>query len=205
MRSNLGDIFNYILNESPKIIGIVCVWNVEAAKERITGLRALGYSGKIVLGGPEISYGDDGLKGEFLEADYFVKGDGEKAFAQVIKHEANLLDSLSQGVFTHSDLDFTGSATVTYSEIISPFLDNAYLEELIGITEFGFTRWQSQRGCLYRCAFCAFPNGYDAFKEQDLEIIERELKVFKQREVKEVAVLDPIFFVHKDRAKSILC
>ena len=205
VRSNLSDVLHHILEENPKVLGIgVYVWNVEAAKEMITGLRALGYSGKIVLGGPEISYGDDGLKEEFSEADYFVKGDGEKAFAQVIKHEANLLDNLPQGIFTHLDLDFTGSATVTYSEIISPFLDNAYLEELIGITEFGFTRWQSQRGCLYRCTFCAFPNGYDAFKEQDLEIIERELKVFKQRGVKEVAVLDPIFFVHKDRAKSIL-
>ena len=205
VRSNLSDVLHHILEVNPKVLGIgVYVWNVEAAKEMITGLRALGYSGKIVLGGPEISYGDDGLKEEFSEADYFVKGDGEKAFAQVIKHEASLLDNLPQGVFTHSDTDFAGSATVSYSEIISPFLDDAYLEELIGVTELGFTRWQSQRGCLYRCSFCAFPNGYDAFKEQDLESIEQELKVFKRKGVKEVAVLDPIFFVHKERAKKIL-
>ena len=144
----------------------------------ITGLRALSYPGRIVLGGPEISYGDDGLKGEFLEVDYFVKGDGEKAFAQVIKYEANLLDNLSQGVLTHSDIDFIDSTTVSYSEIISPFLNDTYLEELIGRIELSFTMWQSQRGCLYRCTFCAFPKGYDAFKEQDLEIIERELKDF---------------------------
>ena len=150
-----------------------------------------------MVGDPEILYGNDGPKEEFSEVDYFSKRDGEKAFAQVIKREANLLNNLPQGVFTHSDLDFTGSATVAYSEIISPFLDNAYLEELIGITDLDLTKWQSQYGCLYRCTFCTFPNGYNAFKEQDLEIVERELKVFKQKRVKEITMLDTIFFFRK--------
>ena len=205
VRSNLSNILHQILEENPKVLGIgVYVWNVQAAKEMITGLRSLGYSGKIVLGGPEITYGTDLLKKEFPEADYFIKGDGEKAFTQVIKHEAKVSEDLPQGIFTHSDMNFTGFAKVAYSEIVSPFLDNKYLEELIGISKLGFTRWQSQRGCLYRCSFCAFPNGYDSFKEQSLEVVEKELKIFKQKGVKEVAVLDPIFFVRKERSKKIL-
>ena len=98
----------------------------------ITGLRALGYSGKIVLDGPEISYGDDGFEEEFSEADYFVKGDGEKAFAQVIKDEARVSDEFPLGIFTHSDMSFAGFTRVDFSELVFPFLEMEYLGELIG-------------------------------------------------------------------------
>lgn len=75
---------------------------------------------------------------------------------------------------------------------------------MIGNNNQGFLRWQTQRGCIYRCTFCAFPNGYRDFKHSDLPRIERELLVFKELGVKEVAVLDPIFFKNKDRGIKIL-
>ena len=205
VRSNLSTILHQILEVNPRILGIgVYVWNIVQIQQIIFALRKLGYSGKIVLGGPEITYGDESLKREFPDADYFVKGDGEKAFTEIIKYEANYLNNLSQGIFRQTSTDFVGFAKVEYSEIVSPFLNTEYLIDLIGISEYGFTRWQTQRGCLYRCSFCAFPNGYKSFKEQDLELVEKELNVFKEKAVKEVAVLDPIFFVNKERARAIL-
>ncbi len=57
---------------------------------------------------------------------------------------------------------------------------------------------------MYRCSFCAFPNGYNDFKMSDLKRIERELNVFNRMGVREVAVLDPIFFKDADRGLKIL-
>jgi len=205
VRSNLSTILHQLVEINPRILGIgVYVWNIDQVQQIMYGLRKLGYLGKIVLGGPEITYGNENLKREFPDADYFVKGDGEKAFTEIIKFEANYRNSLSHGIFTLSSKDFVGFANVEYSEIVSPFLNTKYLNDLIGISDYGFTRCQSQRGCLYRCSFCAFPNGYKSFKEQDLDIVRKELEIFKKKDVKEIAVLDPIFFVNKERAKSIL-
>jgi radical SAM superfamily enzyme YgiQ (UPF0313 family) len=205
VRSNLSEVLHEIIEINPQILGIgVYVWNATAVKEVLNGLKILGFKGKIVLGGPEITYGNEMLKEEYPQADYFVRGDGEKAFTEIIKYEANEVSSLPTSVYTRNDSQFSDFAIVSYNEIVSPFLNPEYLHNLIGISEFGFTRWQTQRGCLYRCSFCAFPNGYNTFKEQDLEIIEKELRVFLDNNVKEVAVLDPIFFVNRDRALDIL-
>ena len=205
VRDNLSDALHEILEINPRIVGIgVYVWNTKQTREILQGLRKIGYIGVIVLGGPEITYGDHRLKEEYPEANYFIKGDGEKAFLNVALYEAELADKLDSGIFTHESETFDDFATINDALMISPFHNPEISDTLFGRREEGFIRWQTQRGCLYRCSFCSFPNGYNRMYEMSLDRIRMDLELFSQRNVKEVAVLDPIFFVHKDRAKKIL-
>ncbi len=205
VRENLSDALHEILEINPKILGIgVYVWNINEIKQIISGLRKLGYSGIIVLGGPEITYGDYKLKTEFPEVDYFVKGDGEQAFLNIVLYEMKFNKTLSEGIFTQESTDFNSFARINDFDFISPFQNHKIREIILGNNKERFIRWQTQRGCKYKCAYCAFPNGHHKVIEMDLKKIEEDLKYFASREVKEVAVLDPIFFVHKERAMKIL-
>ncbi len=205
IRDNLSFVVHEIIENNPKIIGIgVYVWNIKEVKDVIYALRIMGFTGKIILGGPEITYGNHKLKTEYPNVDYFVKGDGENAFLNIVLYEAGMIDTLGEGIFTKNSINFDGFATIPDSDFISPFQNKLIQNSLIGENNDKFTRWQTQRGCLYRCSYCAFPNGYNRMIEMEMERIENDLRFFASQGVKEVAVLDPIFFVHKERAKQIL-
>jgi len=205
VRENISVTLHQVLNDNPDILGIgVYIWNIDIVKQFIDGLRAMNYQGKIILGGPEITYGDGSVIDEFPEVDYFVRGDGERAFKQILLFEEGAIKYLPKGVFTKSNSDFNSYSSISGNEIVSPFLNEKFVNQIMGTSGENFVRWQTQRGCVYRCSFCAFPNGYNNFTNTDLSIIEKELRVFRQHGVKSVAVLDPIFFKNQARGKKIL-
>lgn len=206
VRENLSNAVHKIFQLSPKIIGIsVYCWNLQYVKNLIFVIRYLGFDGKIVLGGPEITYGNADLKQEFPNADFFVRGDGEIAFTQIVEMIIDDEVISIPGIYSRCDNDFNGFARIiSLDEAPSPFLNPKIRKFVIGNSDQGFIRWQTQRGCIYRCSFCAFPNGYRDFKHSDLPRIEQELLVFKKMGVKEVAVLDPIFFKDQRRGIRIL-
>ena len=155
-----------------------------------------------MLGGPEISYGDEKLKEEYQEADYFVKGDGEEAFYKIVE-EVTLGTRVDYpGVYTQKSVCFDIVAQVKNLDFIpSPYQTEQVREKLLGKT---FIRWQTQRGCYFKCTFCAFTNPQSISREVSAEKVETDLWYFKEQGIQEVAVLDPIFFVHKKRALKIL-
>ena len=203
VRDNLTQLVHQLLVINPKVIGLgVYCWNDKQTKQLLKDLRAIGYKGVIVVGGPQISYGDEHLKEEYPEVDYFVKGDGEEAFYKII--EGITLEQRVDlpGIFTQESLLFDSVAQVEdLDSIPSPYQQEKIQEKLLGKK---FIRWQTQRGCYFKCSFCAFTNPQATSRSISAEKTEQDLLFFKEHGVKEVAVLDPIFFVHKKRALEIL-
>lgn len=115
-----------------------------------------------------------------------------------------MVHQLGKSIYTPDSTDFDEFSQISSDTMISPFQHPTLSETPFGREEEGFTRWQTQRGCLYRCSFCAFPNGYNSMYEMGLDRVRSDLELFVKRGVREVAVFDPIFSVHKDRAKAIL-
>lgn len=80
-----------VLSVDPKVLGIgVYVWNCQEVREVTRALRARGFQGMIVLGGAEVSYGEAELLEEYPDADYFVKGEGEAAFEEIVRSVLDL-------------------------------------------------------------------------------------------------------------------
>ena len=202
VRDNISNVIHETLIRNPEILGIgVYAWNAEHTKKIITSLRSLEYSGIIVLGGPEITYGGNELNEEFPEVQYFVKGFGEKAFVGIVESIKSRKEIAIKGVYRKGEKigDILADPPLGFDS--SPFSR----EELIPrITGDNFIRWQTQRGCVYRCSFCAFrlPNGTIA--QSDLDTVRKELKTIKTLGIKNVAVLDPVFFLNRERALNIL-
>lgn len=170
------------------------VWNDKAVRSLIRQVRGTG--ARIVLGGPQISYmGLGKLERTYPDADYFVRGQGEMAMV-----------ALAQGKFPHDcgihvagTPDLGRKADHDLLELPSPFLLGT-VEPLASI------RWETQRGCPFKCAFCQHREPGNRLKHQwfDGRRLERELELFATAKVKRISVLDPIFHANSARAVEVL-
>ncbi len=163
------------------------VWSEDVLKRLLPLVRASGFSGRIILGGPQISYTPDGLEELYPEVDVFVRGYGEMAIVALF-NEPEI--EMVQGVHFAGQEDLNEQTLVDLSLLPSP-----WLSEAIDITGQRFVRWESQRGCVFRCSFCQHREAGKRLDRRELEEgrVMDEIDLFCRSGVEEIAVLDPIF------------
>ncbi len=166
----------------------VYVWNEHWVQRIVRGLRARGFAGRIILGGPQISYAGAGLEALYPGADVFVRGFGERALAAIMRGGAR---APIPGVHWAGETDQREQARVALDRLPSP-----YLTGILDPTQHRtFLRWETQRGCPFRCSFCQHrapvirgrPLRYAAGR------VAEEARRFSQAGVRSIAVLDPVF------------
>ena len=163
------------------------VWGEALLKEVLGRIRASGYKGRIVLGGPQISYSGGGLERIYPEASAFVRGYGENALLALAKVEGQ---PRIPGVHWAGEDDVCMQANINLETIPSP-----WLEGVIPLEGQRFIRWETQRGCQYRCAFCQHREAGARLQRRQLDLarVQREIDLFCASGVEDIAVLDPIF------------
>lgn len=165
-------------------IAISCyIWNEYLINPLTKKVRDLGFQGKIVLGGYQISYSTkEKLTFEYPEADIFIFGYAEKSLVNSIFANKTITP-----LFLNESVDF--------SEIPSPYLTN---EILISENQ-KMVRWETKRGCPYKCSFCSHRDltKNKVYKHGKDKILE-ELALFKTKKVKRINIIDPVFNAGKD-------
>lgn len=163
------------------------VWGEELLQYVLKRLRQEGYGGRIILGGPQVSYSTEGLERIYPDADIFIRGYGEQALAAIVS-----VPELNEfpGVHWAGTPDQNIQAKIDLKDIPSPWLSGT-----IPLLNQQFIRWETQRGCPFRCAFCQHREAGARLRKRDLNIsqIEAEIDLFCASGVKDIAVLDPIF------------
>ncbi|TXY09264.1 B12-binding domain-containing radical SAM protein [Vibrio mimicus] len=151
------------------------VWNTEMIEPLIANCRQKGFGGNIILGGYQIHA--DTCKTLYPNGDIYLPSYGEvslpKAFIQ-----GKVLNKLIL------------SDRVNFESLQSPYLDGS-----IQINENQpMVHWETQRGCYYSCSFCAHRDVTNN-KVHDflMETVKKELRLFKEKNVQRINVLDPIF------------
>ena len=165
----------------------VYVWAEDLVQAVIRRLRRLGFSGRIILGGPQISYTGAGVDQLYPGADVFVRGYGEQALVELARSGDR---GPIVGVHYAGTPDQVEQAAVDLPAVPSPFLTGA-----IPLAGQRFVRWETQRGCPFRCAFCQHREAGARLVRSTLaeERIFREIDRFCDAGVDDIAVLDPIF------------
>ena len=163
------------------------VWGEELLRPVLRLLRAGGFAGRIVLGGPQISYGSQDLDALYPEADAFVRGYGEDALRRIAMNSG---PQDIDGVHWAQTMDLRRQAMVNLETLKSPWLTGT-----IPLEGQPFIRWETQRGCTYRCTFCQHrePGARLVRRELSLPRVEAEIDLFCESGVREIAVLDPIY------------
>lgn len=170
---NIEDFFEY------KIIAISAyIWNEYLTNDLIREIKKRNFKGKIVLGGYQISYSDPlQLQSVYPNADYFIFNYGEESVKKILLNEVGINEK-----FLKYSVDF--------SNIPSPYLSG----ELSIDEEIKMVRFETKRGCPYKCNFCAHRDlGTSKVHILNLEKSYGEIEYFRNKDVKKVNVLDPIF------------
>ena len=173
------------------------VWSEEVLRELLTQLRDSGFDGRIILGGPQISYSPSGLEDLYPEADVFVRGYGEMALVALF-NDPN--ERSIEGVHFAGGEDTNSQTIVDLSVLPSPWINGD-----IELKDQGFVRWESQRGCAFSCSFCQHKEAGKRLnrRELDEDRVMSEIDLFCESGVSDIAVLDPIFNMGK-LSKKIL-
>lgn len=206
---NLVDELDYIRHFNPDFLALgVYIWNEPQTQTILDFCAKHLPETKIILGGPQITFGNKNLLQEYPNADYFISGAGEKPFTVLLQ---NLVDGVkvnsetksAYSIFEPADLEgktMLHPFRCTLEELPSPYLSGAlYLE-----TNASFARWETQRGCPYKCNFCQFRQNDSKIQKFGMDRIFAELEFFHSKKVKEIAVLDPVFNLDSKRYIPIL-
>jgi radical SAM superfamily enzyme YgiQ (UPF0313 family) len=157
------------------------IWNEFLTNNLISYIRKIGFNGKIILGGYQITYAEQKLlKNYYPNADIFISGYAEKSLQTLFLGNNNQ-------TFLNEGIDF--------SQMPSPYLTN----ELAISVGTKMIRLETKRGCPYRCTFCAHRDlNFNKVYKHPLEKVFTEIDYIKNKEIKRVNILDPIFNVGKD-------
>ena len=162
----------------------VYVWNEPVVQWLLPALRQAGFTGRIVLGGPQITYASSGVLDLYPDADLAIRGAGEDALSSLLRGDD---PARITGVVARGSTDVVTQAIADFSRLPSPILS-------LTLPVTPFVRWETHRGCVYRCNFCqhrAPANRRPQFLAQDR--IGHEIDALVAGGATDVAVLDPIF------------
>ena len=164
----------------------VYVWSEEWAQSLMIFLRKQGFSGRLILGGPQISYVQHGLEDIYPHADVFIRGYGEEALASVVNSPFR---KRIVGVHWAGQQDLCNQAHIDLTDLPSPWLKNGIFANQT------FIRWETQRGCPFQCSFCQHQEAGARLPQRELSFdrLQQEIVLFSQSGIKEIAVLDPVF------------
>jgi hypothetical protein len=180
-------------------IDVVClsvyVWNRQVLEEAGKILKSKGIL--VIAGGPEITANPRSFSG----ADFVVSGEGEGSVSALINQA--LYGENSNINLIIEDCGNTKLAkwgkSLSGEELTSPYLDGT-----IDLSKYEGALWELARGCPFKCSYCYESKGEKKVRLLPMERIEAELKLFAEKDVPQVFVLDPTYNANKERALSLL-
>ncbi|MBK7761413.1 MAG: hypothetical protein IPI35_34415 [Deltaproteobacteria bacterium] len=122
----------------------VYVWSEEVVQWLLPALRRGGFTGRILLGGPQITYAPAGVLSLYPDADLAIRGPGEDALLAALRSPD---PTKVPGVIVRNGGDRCVQAKSELGALPSPILDGVLPVQ-------PFMRWETQRGCIYACTFC---------------------------------------------------
>jgi radical SAM superfamily enzyme YgiQ (UPF0313 family) len=158
----------------------VFIWNEKIIQTIIKRLKQENFRGIIVLGGPQISYTQISPEKFYPQTDIFIRGYAEDALVNL------LMGQKKPGIHYRGQKNSDQLAFVFIEELPSIFLTGLIKPQ-------PFIRWETKRGCPFRCAFCQH-RGATLPKPFPLTKIIKEAEwITNNAIINDIAIIDPTF------------
>ena len=192
-------VVNSIFAQNPDkytLLGIgAFVWNEPLLQRILSQLQVYRFPGSVLLGGPQISYTTCNPTRYYPTVDIFCRGYAEQAVYKLVTKATRDCPNPTVGGIVYKGMPDMGlQATCELESLPSPYLQGT-------IPPQKFLRWETQRGCPFRCSFCqhresGLPTSSAEFRTRrpfDTTRLFEEVKWFCSHKVNDIAVLDPTF------------
>lgn len=188
----ISEVVDFIMsNATPNTdLGLgTYVWHDPQTELLLTTLKQNKFPGRIILGGPQVSYvKTPGLVEKYFpQADIFIRGYAENALAELLLHPED--KPSIKGVHYAHESDLGLSATAELGTLPSPFLTGIVKPQ-------SFIRIETTRGCPFSCSFCQHRES-DEFKKRRQFELSRTLQeiewITSNPIIQSVAIIDPTF------------
>ena len=152
----------------------------------LNDLKKNKYSGRIILGGPHISYTTNNLEKYYPQVDVFIRGYGETAFLQYVQQQSIHRSPPIRRIHYAGQAQ---SAKTNFDDLASPFLNNLVPNQ-------NFLRWETQRGYPFSCSFCQHRES-SSLKRRHFRLTricqEAEWLCNTESKVRDLNLVDPTF------------
>jgi radical SAM superfamily enzyme len=163
------------------------VWNEKYLQEILKKIKAKKFPGRVILGGPQISYVKTNIESFYPEADIFIRGYAKDVLSQLLL-SSDPFPSI-RGIHYAGQPSLNLSALSDLNQLPSPFLTDILSKQR-------FLRWETQRGCPFRCSFCQHRESDPTQKRRAFPParLQKEIKwLTEDNIVQDLAILDPTF------------
>ena len=197
INNQLLNIIKDIFELNPdKIIFSTYIWNKEYVFEIVKEIKKVLPAVKIILGGPEVSFGWEKVMEENPEIDNILVGEGEKVFLNFLANENDKVMGLVYR--KDGEVYFNGSEKIIEDLDIIPFPYER--EELQEKTKIFY--YESSRGCPFNCSYCM--SSIDkTVRYYSLGRVKEDLKIFLDSPIRLLKFVDRTFNLKKERYMEI--
>ncbi len=201
-------ILRLVMAEQAGLIAFSCyIWNIEQTLKIASDIKKISPHTRIVLGGPEASFGIFDLMHDHPAIDFVIKGEGEETFRQLIvtlmQEHTNLLQhSLAKidNLFFRDDGD-TASGPLSRKNLNLDSLPSPFNANLVDFSK-PLIYYETSRGCPFSCAFC-LSSVEGSVRSFSLERIQNDLLFLMNRNVPQIKLVDRTFNYDAGRADFI--
>ncbi|MDD2850618.1 MAG: DUF4080 domain-containing protein [Desulfuromonadaceae bacterium] len=201
-------LLRLVVAERAELIAFSCyIWNIEQTLRIVSDLSKIAPKTRIVLGGPEVSYGIFELMHDNSGIDFVIKGEGEQPFRYLVEAliaEANGLSSTTLSGIDNLFFRDGGDTACGPLNSKNMLLDSLPSPFSAGLVDFSkpLTYYETSRGCPFSCAFC-LSSVDGTVRSFALDRIKQDLLLLMERGVAQIKLVDRTFNYDAERAISI--
>ena len=201
-------ILRLIMAEEADLVAFSCyIWNIEATLRIVADIKKIAPATRVVLGGPEVSFGIFELMLANPAVDFVIKGEGEVPFRRlletVIREPATLLpEYLAEidNLFFRDGID-TASGPLSSANLEIDSLPSPFAAGLVDLNK-PLIYYETSRGCPFSCAFC-LSSVEGSVRSFGLERIKADLQFLMHTKVAQIKLVDRTFNYDAGRANLI--
>lgn len=187
---DIKDVFEFVMGNAGAGADLALgtyVWHEPETQTLLNNLKKAKFPGRMILGGPQVSYTKEKLEHYYPQADVFIRGYGEGALTKFLLSHTE--KPSIKGVHYAGEPDLGLSASIDLNDLPSPYLTGIIKPQT-------FIRWETQRGCPFHCAFCQHRESDSAMKRKQFgssRILQETQWILDNPIIQDIAVLDPTF------------